>query len=163
MTPHTPIQPAPNFDQILRARLAALVDLHVGNWRQCAIKLGWQESTLYRRTNPNPDSGNNYRRLDATAVDDFLRGLDLPPEAVLSPVLLPGDAELLLWVAKHTFADPVPSAATYGEHHGAGDADDTSRLERLQSQGLLCVCGDAADPHTWYLRLTPAGQAALQQ
>jgi len=157
-TTHRPTVTPPTCDVILRTRLAALIDLHAPSTAEAAKRAGWSESTLYRRLHTDPTDRDNYRRLHASDLDAMLGALGLDPDAVLQPVLLDGDRDLLVWVAERTPADPLPSRAGWADQcEGAAGR----RLRRLVRQGLLQVFGDPDDPHTWYIRLTPAGQRAL--
>ena len=158
-TEHTPVAKPPTYDTILRTRLAALIKLHAPSKAGAASSAGWAESTLYRRLNLDPNDSNNYRPLAAGDVDELLAGIKLTPDALLQPALLDGDSELLQWVDKRTPADPLPSRAMWMRH--CMD-DGTDRLIRLVLQGLLVVCGDPDNQHTWYIRLTPTGQRALR-
>lgn len=160
MTTHQLAKPAPTYDTTLRTRLTALIALHAPSAAAAAAAAGWAESTLYRRLNLDPDDGSNYRRLNSSDVDQLLTGIGLPADAALQPALLPGDHDLLVWVAERTPADPLPSKALHSKVVHTGRLELRS-VRRMRLQGLLDLCGDPDDQSTWYLRLTPAGQRAL--
>jgi hypothetical protein len=157
---HTPIHPPPSLDLILRSRLAQLLTREGVAYADAARRAGWAESTLYRRLNTDP-TDPNYRRLHVSAADELLAALELSPDELLQPVLLEGDRELLVWVGMRTPADPLPSSALWSDL----EARAGQRVLCLQQQGLLALCGaadDLEDASRWYVRLTPAGQRALQ-
>lgn len=127
-----------NHDQIMRARLCALIDRSGRSIPQVAKGIGVHHTTLYRKLH---DVGNR-RSLVPSDIDAILAELGMPADAVAVPVLFAGDVSALRWI--HDTAPTIKQAE-------AKYPDD--RIQRLIDQALITQAGKR-------YRLTAMGRQA---
>lgn len=125
---------------ILRTRLRALLEEHGLSASRVARDMGRSHTWLVRKLDLSHPQARPLRTEDC---DEVLAHLGLGPAALLSPVLLAGDVELLRFC---TVERPFAEIARVFR-----DADTATT--RLEGQGLLCMLDDA-DPNSL---LPPAG------
>lgn len=131
-----------SFDPIIRFRLRLRCEA-AGGITTVAREMGQSHAWLTRKLSDDYAQDGNKRTLFTRDVDRVLRHLRLSPSAVLDPVLLDGDQELLVRInAPGTVTRPLLVAEL-------GERAEKS-LARLLGQGLvvedelhdLCLTGD---------------------
>lgn len=138
---------------ILRARLAALIELNGHSLTGLARAMDRSHTWLLRKLDTDTAEP---RPLTVEDMDAVLGFLGAPPAALLAPVLLPGDRELLGYVGSS-------GSVTYGGGVTAVDvaavfAQGPAALARMAAQGLVEAA--QADDATRY-QITPLGASAL--
>lgn len=149
-----PIRPPPSFDEVIRARLALLIDRSPMPPGQIAAALGHEERTIRGWVSILPA---DRLPLSTGAADEILMVIGRRPADLLRPVLTDGDLSLLRWVERHSPMPPLRSHA-----HLRRLTNLRPLVGPLRYQGLIEIWGDPDDEATWYLRLTDAGRAELQ-
>lgn len=148
------------FADLVRHRLLALIERAGTNPTALAVDHGRARSHWTRKLlRPH----GTERALQVEDVDEILQALGLDSAALLEPVLLPGDRELLAWVRRRTEDDEVHALLSEAT---ATFTDVEARLARLTPEGLLFALrhpevGDVLDlalpdPQSSWVVLNPA-------
>lgn len=154
--------PPTTFSDIVRLRINLLLELRGFSLRSLSLAMGWAHNGAGRKLCPS--SVQDTRELTTSEVDEMLKAMELPPDALFRPVLGTMDMGFMRWVRDY---DAKPTVEAYIAHAQAMIADMPIKADfdprpihrtvyRLRSQGFLTVSARGT------LRLTRDGAALIE-
>lgn len=138
------------IDSILRTRVQALLTKHDLTATGAAKAMGRSHTWLLRKLDPAREDSRPLMVADLTEVLDHLGE---PPAALLAPVLLPGDLQLMQFVADAQLGLTAAELSIVF-------VDSARASARLIGQGLIHWAKPDPDEGPT-LNITPAGTALL--
>lgn len=120
------------YDHLVRARLRALTVRHGhGSFTGLSAAMGKHRTWLRRKLDPRSARPTPVTLVD---VDAILAFLGEPPSAVMAPVLLPGDQEVLSYLLVDAVAPTLNGIESLF-------ADGAAVVARMLDQGLMVEIG----------------------